>query len=507
MTLIKMAEKINNQYEIILVNPRFFTLYEVKFPPFAALFLSSSLKKAGYSVKIFDTQVEPEEKLYQLLLENQPLLVGFSIMTGPTITHALQLSQKIKEISPKTKIVWGGPHPTLLPESTLQNEFIDFVVRGEGEKTIVELTQTLREKKDLKNVKGIGYKEAGKIIHTSERELITNWDEEVDLDWEGVEIKNYINYFDNHIPKNHISENHIQENYVHLPLITSRGCPFRCRFCWNLKANKRQWRSWSAEKVIEEIKHLLPYGINYITFEDDNFGVDIQRVEKVLNFLHEQKIKWAFEGFRVGMRLTPELMKFFKETGCHHLSFGAECGTQKMLDYIQKDITVEQLKESARLAGQYKVGTKYSWVIGFPEETGDDRLKMLQLIDEIAQLNPNCSHYIGIFSPYPGSELYQETIAAGWIPPKNISEWSAFREEINLPYIKNMEEMRSISLTCFFKFAADSSLRPFSKSKKIYQLPLKILKLTANLRWKYRWFKFPLEYQLLTFFKKYFSKN
>src|SRR3989344_392166 len=164
-------------YDVILVNPKFFSLYEVKFPPFAALFLSYSLKKAGYSVKIFDTQVESDENFYKLIQLHKPLWVGFSVMTGSTITHALRLSRIIKKLSPSTKVVWGGPHPSLLPEDTLKNKLIDIVIIREGERTVVELTKVLKENTDLANVKGIGYKKNDKIILNAQREFITNWDE------------------------------------------------------------------------------------------------------------------------------------------------------------------------------------------------------------------------------------------------------------------------------------------------------------------------------------------
>ena len=412
-------------------------------------------------------------------------------MTGPLITHTLKLCQKIREINPNLKIVWGGPHPTLLPEETLRHKLVDIIVISEGERTVVELTQALKNNIGLRSIKGLGYKEDEKLLFTAPREFITNWDEEVGLDWEGVKIKDYLKTID---------------QYTHLPLITSRGCPFRCRFCWNLKANRKYWRGWSADRIITELKKLLPFGVNYISFMDDNFGVDIKRVIKTVEFMKQNNIIWAFEGFRVGMRLTSELIKFFKEHGCHHLYFGAECGTQKMLDYIAKDITIEQLLESAKLTGKYRIGIKYSWILGFPQETQLDRLKLLDLIDELTKLNPNCSNYIGIFSPYPGSELYQETIAAGWKPPVSIEEWSMFREETNLPYCKNMWYLRSIALTCLFKFALDSTVRSHSKSKAIYRIPFKLLKITSNFRWKHRWFNFPLEYVLLTTFKKLYNK-
>jgi len=478
------------RYDAILVNPRFFSLYETKFPPFGAMFLSHSLKKAGYSIKIHDAQIDSDRDLYKLIVKHKPLWVGFGVMTGPTITNTLDHCKIIKRISPNTKIICGGPHPSLLPENMLGHPLIDYIVIGEGDKTIVELSDAIKNGKDLNKVHGIGFKKDGRQVITKSREIITNWDDEVGLDWEGVKIRNYINKIG---------------NQKHIELITSRGCPFRCRFCWNLKANKRRWRAWSAERVIEEVKKMLPYGIDYISFVDDNFGVDLNRAKEIIIFLKKHNITWAFEGFRVGMKLTPELMKFFKDNGCHHLYFGAECGTQKMLDYISKDIKIEDLIESARLCGRYRIGAKYSWVVGFPKETQKDRMKLLDLIDRIVKLNPRCANYIGIFSPYPGSELYEETIQAGWVPPRRVRDWAIFREEINLPYVKDMWYLRSISLTCFFLFAMDNEVRSHSKSKLIYRIPFKILKLTAWIRWKLRFFKFPLEYRLMVWIKELYN--
>ena len=479
------------KYSIILVNPNFLSIYNTKFPPFAAMFLSHSLKNKNYSVKIFDAQIEKEDAFYKLINDNRPLWVGFSIMTGPTITRALALCKIVKKVDPNIKIVWGGPHPTLLPEDTLKHELIDIVVISEGEKTVIELTKTLENNGDLNSVNGIGYKKNGKIIITKPRELITNWDEEVGLDWEGVDIRNYIDSV---------------ENRKKVSLITSRGCPFRCKFCWNLKANNRRWRGWTAKRVIKEIKKLLKYGINYITLEDDNFGVDMKRAKEIIKFMKKHDVIWSSEGLRVGKHLTHELIEFFKKHNCHHLAFGAECGTQRMLDYIAKDITVDQLVESAKLSGIYKLGVRYSWIIGFPNERQKDRMDLLSLIDKMYKLNPNSAHYIGIFGPHPGSELFYETIRAGWKPPKRVEEWALFREEVNLPYVENMWYLRSISLACFFKFAINSPVRAHSKIKNIYKIPFNILKFTSNIRWKHRFFNFPIEYMILTTVKEIYEK-
>ena len=131
-------------------------------------------------------------------------------------------------------------------------------------------------------------------------------------------------------------------------------------------------------------------------------------------------------------------------------------------------------------------------------------MELLSLIDKITKLNPNCAHYIGIYGPHPGSEIFQETIDAGWSPPKSVEGWSLFREEVDLPYCKNMWYLRSIALACFFKFAVDSPIRAHSKTKIVYRIPFKILKFISYMRWKYKIFNFPLEYRVLTAVKNRF---
>lgn len=479
------------QYDVILVNPRFLNIYQYKYPPYGLMFLAHSLKNAGYKVKIFDNQVEQQAVLYDLIRASNPLWAGFFVMTGPNLASALEISGTIKKLNPSTKIVWGGPHPTLLPEDTLKNELIDMVVLGEGERTAVALTNALKNNASLSAIAGIGYRDNGEITIAPERGFIEDWDKEVGLDWEGIEIRNYINRV---------------KGYNNFPLITSRGCPFRCKFCWNLKANRRSWRAWSAEKVITEIKKIIPYGIDFISFIDDYIGSDLRRLETIIEFLRANNITWAVDGFRVGNHVTAELMQKFKECGCDHLYIGAECGNKKMLEYVHKDITVEQLLESARITGVYGINVKYAWIIGFPEETGKDRADLLDLIDQINKLNPDSAHYIGIFSPYPGSELYEATIKAGWVPPREIGEWALFREEVKLPYCKNMSYLKCIFFTCFFKFAVDSKQRAHSKTKLAYRLPFKLLKLTSHIRWEFRFFYFPVEFHILVAFKNILAK-
>lgn len=231
-------------YDVILIRPEIgmFKTYKTEFPPFAYLFLAPKLAENGYEVKIFDLQVENKSDLVKLLKRNSPIWVGLTTVTGPTITTGLETAKIVRSINPDIPIVWGGPHPTILPEQTAEHDLVDIVVKGEGEHTVVELTKVLEKGRDLKTVDGVVFKKGGKWHVNKDREFITNWDAEVELDWTYIDIKKYINHID---------------GFKNLPIITSRGCPHRCAFCWTVLGYKRKWNGWSAEVAIKKIQKIL----------------------------------------------------------------------------------------------------------------------------------------------------------------------------------------------------------------------------------------------------------
>ncbi len=474
------GEKMN--YDVILINPGIESPYKVPFPPFAFLFIAPKLAEAGYRVKIFDVQIEATKTLIKLLKHTDPIWVGFTVMTGSAIKNTIKIAKIVRKYKPHTPIVFGGAHPTLLPGETLKHPLVDIVVISEGEITVVELTKALEKGADLSDAAGIGFKKDGEICITKKRDFIKDWDHVVELDWSFIDVPKYINY---------------TGGYENLPIITSRGCPFRCAFCYNLKAHRRRWRGWSAEKTIEEIKKLLDFGINYISFQDDAFAINPERVKKIAAFLGENNIKWSLDnGLRVSL-LTDELATIFKDTNCDHLAFGAESGSQKILDHIKKDITVEQILNSAKITMNHGMGAKYSWMIGIPGEREEDIWATLDIIDKINEINPYAAHFIGIFSPYPGIELVEDAINLGWQPPDSLEGWSKLREEQDLPYVKNIWFLRAISFTCYLLYATNTQSRTFSQMNPILKIPIRLLRKSAKLRWEKRFFHFPLEYKLL----------
>lgn len=478
-------------FDIFLINPGAFTYFDKPYPPYQLLFLASALERAGYRVKILDFQVETLGSLLRAIKDSHPLWVGFTVMTGAPIKNGVMLAQEIKKYLPNTPLVWGGAHPTLLPEQTLGSELADIVVIGEGEETVVELSHAIREGKGLEGVRGIGLKDNGRRIINPSRPFIDDWDRQVILDWHHLDVEKYVR---------------IRDGVRNMPFITSRGCPYRCAFCWNVKANRRQWRGWSIEGVIREVEKLQALNIHSITIMDDIVTLDMERLEKLAANLSAMNTRLAFDGgFRPDARLNEELFQVFKSAGCKHVNFGAESGSPLILKYIKKDLTVEDIIRSAELCKKYDIGATYNWMIGFPGETIDDIFESLNTIDRINAIIPNVSHVAAIYSPYPGSALYEETIKYGWKPPRAFEGWDKNREEMEYSYIKDIWYLRSVIFSSYFLYAFNTSSRDLKINNWFYTAVGAVLRRTAKLRWRYRYFGLPLEYKLLLLGVKFFK--
>jgi len=401
-------------------------------------------------------------------------------MTGPQLKYALDLSRRIKSAYPDKPIVWGGVHPTFFPDQILEGGHADVIVRGEGEVTFLELINELNTASpNLDNIDGISYKEQQKIIHNKEKAFITNLDQ-ISIPWDLIDLENYVT----------------RKEPGRLVMITSRGCSHRCAFCYNVSFNKCTWRGWSSNKTKKELKKLIQRGVGEFNFYDDDFVSNPERLQDIMKFLSKHNIGWR-AGIRAGY-LSSSLVKKLSDAGCREIFIGAESGSQRILNMINKDMNIESVVTSAELLLETSIQASYSWIIGFPTETHGEIMLTLHHIDRIRKINPNSIHFIKIYTPYPGGELYDLAVEQGFLPPESILEWSVFtRENCKLGYIKDKWLLKSISYTSYFAFHAGRSLGV----KYLYRIPFFVLGLTSRFRWSRRFFRIPVEYMLLELLK------
>ncbi|MCK4326722.1 B12-binding domain-containing radical SAM protein, partial [bacterium] len=281
--------------------------------PYGLLWIAAVVRKEGYEVRIYDRNVE-KVNLKKILNRYQPKVVGISCLTGPVIDDAIEISKSIKRKAKEIHIVWGGLHPTIFPYHVLKKKYVDYIVVGEGEYPISELLEYfLKKEGKLEKIKNLGYKENGRIRLNPQRDFICL--DKLPLPaWDMVDIEKYY-------------QQKFYSSRV-ITLNTSRGCPFRCTFCYNQAVNRGKWRGMSAEKIIEHIKFLRSrYGINGFQIYDDDFDANKNRLIEFCNFLLKEEEKILWQHFSRVNYARADILRLEKEAGCQLIEYGVESGS------------------------------------------------------------------------------------------------------------------------------------------------------------------------------------
>lgn len=252
--------------------------------------------------------------------------VGISTMIGSQIFHALGMAKLVRERTDgKIPIVWGGPHPSSVPEQFIEHPYVDLVCVGEGDLTFSEIVEAYEQKRAFAGVQGIVFKQGHDIVETPERPLI-DVETLLPTPWELLEIEKYIHrdfYVKNTLRSLDIGQ-------------TSRGCPYDCGFCSSAALRKRKWRPMSAEKSLALILDpVRRFQLDGIWIRDDEFYINKDRVFQIVKGIldSETKIRWYTSGTRVDVfnKSSDEFLRFLKKSGADSLKFGAESGTNRML--------------------------------------------------------------------------------------------------------------------------------------------------------------------------------
>lgn len=456
--------------------------------PLSLLAICPGLEAGGYQPVIVDTRVRNDYREAIKRHVQDALFVGLTTMTGHQIHYALEEAAFVRQIAPGKKIVWGGIHPSLLPEETIQHPLVDIIAKGEGEELVVDLADCLKTGGDLKNVTGLCFKnEKNEIIDTGVRPL---------LDMSRLRTPSW------HL----VNVNDYQEIGVQ----AGRGCPWQCRFCYNLRYNQRKWRSKSVDQIMTELRLLKgKYQVNSVTFYDDNFFSSQKRVRELVQRMVDEKldIRWSTTCRADYLaRYDDEFCRLLKESGVHILFVGSESGSQKILDYIQKGITTGDIENMARTTSKHRLRVHTSFMLGFALETESDRRLTFDMMDRIKRIDPEI--YITttcIYTPYPGNDMFEDARKAGFKPPDTLEGWARFSFfECQLPWLslEKREELENLAFITRFVFWHREIKERYLKFQ--YYLPYYVLRVSALLRWRFRFFRFAYEWMLFRRFVKSF---
>jgi len=363
--------------------------------PLGIAYIASTLEKAGHEIQVIDQHADnmSNNNLIDSIYRSNPDAIGFSCLSN-SIPAVELLCKGIKKNKPEIKIILGNIHPTVLPENTLETVPADFIVRGEGELTILELLKYLENKKDLTEVKGITFRNKGLIVHNPDRPMINDLD---DLPYPAWHLFNFKNY--STLPL-------LGFKGTYLPIQSMRGCKYHCYFC----AQDRVFRGVRIRKiknVVDEIEYFhAKMGIKYFRFNDPYFPINPQYgfdfCDELTNRGLNKRIKWVIES-RVDI-LNNQLCSRMKEAGLSIIAFGFESGNKKILNKINKRITLNDSKVIMNSAREAKLNTFGYFILGLP---GEDQSSCRQTIDFALKLDCDLAKF-SIATPYPGSKFFED---------------------------------------------------------------------------------------------------
>lgn len=480
---------------IVLFNPRPSRYGNPVGTPLGLLSICRNLKRHCFNIKIYCSWIDKDYK--EKILEDckEALCFGVTSMTGYQIVEGLEMSEKVKERYPGIPVIWGGYHPTILPEQTVRNSYINIVVRGQGEVTFKELIEAFYEKKDWRNIKGTIYKMGGNIISNPDREFedINNFE---DMPYELLDMEKYI----------HVSRIGLRT----IEYVSSQGCTFDCRFCVEPKIYGRKWYALKAERVVNEIEKLVKnYGVDSLLLQDTNFFLDEDRVVRICEGLISRgtKINWGDANGRA-----PQIVRYdrkswglIKKSGCRNILIGAESGLQCVLDSLGKKARTEDNIESADICARYGISVTYSMMVGLPpdEKQGVTTRDELEAIISLSRkiISGSKSHIIMIFAytPYPGTVLYEKSLESGFDPPTCLEDWGGIEFHTHsTPWMLKRDIYFIDYLTNFiFRYVSSSNWEYIKRQRRfVKKMGLILLYIVANTRWKTKCFRFLLDYQL-----------
>ncbi len=485
--------------KVLLINPKLPEKLVRLNIPLGLLYVGTALSHRGYEVNILDANNTTHDKQFFDNLSHQldgTLAIGLSVMTAQ-ISSAIEISKYVQQINPSIPIIWGGVHPTFYPEQVAMSAYADYAVKGEGEITIIELLTAIESHDDPTGVKGISFRSGQEVITTNDREPIDINQLQVP-EWNLLEDIRTIADFSQVAKKSGVG----------IPIVTSRGCPHRCAFCIN-SVQKLKYRYRRTDLVIKDIESILSLGVSRISFFDEDVFANKKRLLEIIDEIERKGLdfKWfgsARADYFGTNRIDADFLTRIKQSGCHQLGIGAESGSQRILDSLKKDITVEDTINTANLLNQAGIDANFSFMIGLPDETESDIRQTLQLITRITRINRSF-RILGpfVYRPYPGSELYLKCLSLGMREPETLEEWATSpyigiglkinpKDYYMFPWVQY--PMKDLTKLIFYAWMSGLRLR--------YSILTTIARAIGTWRCNRLYFGLPIELLTLNFLKK-----
>jgi anaerobic magnesium-protoporphyrin IX monomethyl ester cyclase len=370
-------------------NNNIWSIINSEIPPLGLAMLAAIWDRQGHTSQIIDAEVL-QLSIPEIIAKINPLadFVGITANT-PVISVAAMIARKVREILPDVKIIMGGVHPTIFHKELVQDNICDMVIRNEGEIPVMELARNTPYNL-IPNLTWRNY----------ENEVSINPDSAKYVDLDNLPIPAY-DKLPMHLYHSALGAARQEPS---MGMITSRGCPGKCTFCFSGMFGT-QTRLMSAPRIIEHIEHLQSnYGISEISFYDDTFTASNKNVTELCQLILGKKIKLSWSCFARVDTVTPELLLLMKKAGCHQIMFGFESTDEKILKIINKRINFSQFQNAITWTRAAKINIRGAFMLGNPGETEHSMEKTIRYAK-----NTGLKFAVfNITTPYPGTILYKE---------------------------------------------------------------------------------------------------
>jgi radical SAM superfamily enzyme YgiQ (UPF0313 family) len=454
--------------KVLLFNPdsEFYAM------PLGLLAVGSALDPSRFDVRIFDERIDSQSASKILNEAGDAICVGMTVFSGPPISRALQLSRELKRRFPGLPIVWGGWHPSILPEQCMQSGVVDAVVIGQGENAFSELLDALETPSQWANIAGLCIDVHGKPVRTAPRPL-AKMDSFPAARYELLDVESYFRH----------------KAQRQLDYSSSRGCPYKCTFCADPMVYQSKWTGLPAERIVSELQALHDrYRMDEVVFLDDDLFASLKRIQSLVDAFIQARPPFAWKGAARAdelCRLPESFFERLRASGCRRITVGAESGSQRVLDQIKKQYKVEQILRAADRAANAGISIGYNFITGFPGETEADFQATLDVLKSVRRKQAKLETIIYLYSPYPGTELVEELERRGLKLPRRLEDWESFNiEGAWLPRDNPRLVRRIRNLNFYFRHGYAEPAR---------SQPRKLLQGISRIRCERGWYGLPVE--------------
>lgn len=451
-------------------------------PPLGLLSLAGSLRLAGFRPLIVDGAIDAKflDTIAREITDCAAF--GVSLLTGPVIRHAIAASKLVRRLKPEIPIIFGGWHPTLLPGESLREDFVDIVVRHQGEKTLIEVLQRHQAGAGFDLVPGCWFKRNGNIFANQDRPPSA-------LDTLPLPAYDLVDF-----------ELYARASGARkLPYATSIGCPYACNYCTDMVFYNRHFNPLDVTGVVRQIVDLVErHRLDEVSLVDSNFMVDTRRALAIARGLLASRVhfRWTFQtSTDLLCRLSDEEVCVLARSGVSHIGFGTESASPDILHKMNKrHQSVPDMFEAARKCANAGTRITYNLIFGYPGEQEAHRKETLRVMGEIAARYDNVTFSPNLFTPYPGIPIWPELRQAGLREPRSLEEWAAVGlGQAELPWLSAASAKTLQRSLSYFLLTSQLTKASRQSGSKAFKAGVRLLRKPLNWRLRNHYFQLPFE--------------